>query len=465
MRSRIKYLHFLWIIVLVLGILTGCKTIAPTPQDIVAAPQPTGTAAIPTAVPDSSDGRTEMQQYVDSQYGFQLAMPIDWTYKLLDKNLPGMPDDWPVVSTALFFPESLKDELNRDGPPDPNAPSVVPPFNIEVFVGPDDQFRRVYPEPGILETMQVNGKEIVVEKDNYDDFNTIRYVFSHPFDDTIKVVIVDVITGFSERVDANPEYSEVILNAVTTFEFTGESTLEPDPLEYLSIAIQETGITFVVPVSWERIGDEWIWEPAGDQDQYVGVRWIDLQPPQEPEAALLPQPSQILNTEEIHLSGIAGRTFVLEVYDTASEGGSTKAEIQSVEKHAIVVVDFDGGRRAVDFFASASSLDQLNIVAPVYTQLLDSANFAGVQLVNPLDTIRLTVAEKLNQDPNTIDLVLQTTEFPDACLGKPAEDEMCAQVLTPGYVGQLKVGDKVYEIRASEDAKLILVCDESLCLD
>lgn len=463
-RLRKLQLVLLIAVILVIG-LAGCKNLPAPPQDIEVTPRPTNTVIAPTMVPDSSEEISEMQLYVDSQYGFQIAYPLDWTYKSTDMNGPGMPDDWPVESATLFFPASIADDMNREGPPDPNAPSVVAPFSIEVFVGPVEQFRRAYPDPAIEETMQVNGIEVTIEKDNYDDYNSIRYIFSHPVDETIKVILVDVLSGFSDRVKANPEYSEIIQNVVTTFEFTGEPTLVPDLLEYQTVEIPEAGLTFDVPASWERVEPEWIWKPTGNQGQQVGVKWIDLQPPQEAEAALLPQPSQILNAEETNISWATGRTFTLEVYDTASQEGNTKAAVKSVEKHLILVVDVDGGRRAYDFFSAGSNLDQLDAITPVYTHLLNSVILDGVQQVNPLDAIRMTVAEKLNEDPNSIDLVLQATEFPDACLGMPAEDEVCAQVITPGFGGQVKVGDKVYEIRANEDGTRILICDESQCLD
>jgi len=78
--------------------------------------------------------------------------------------------------------------------------------------------------------------------------------------------------------------------------------------------------------------------------------------------------------------------------------------------------------------------------------------------------IRFAVAAKLNADPNTLDLILQATEFADACLSMPAEGELCAQVLTPGYGGQVKVGEKVYEVRASQDGQRVILCDESECM-
>ncbi|MDF1514940.1 MAG: hypothetical protein P1S60_14110 [Anaerolineae bacterium] len=277
------------------------------------------------------------------------------------------------------------------------------------------------------------------------------------------MVLVDVISGFKDRAAANPEYMDVIARVATTLEFTGATPPVGDPLAYQPVTISDAGLTIEVPGSWEQLAPEWAWEPCGDQGQRIGVNWVDLQAPQEPEAALLPNHSQILDSEEVDLVWGQGRSFTLEVYAPAAQDGDTQAPVESVEQHLIIVLEQDGGRRAYDFYAAATTAEQLDVVMPVYRHLLGSIAWNTVQ-ENPMDVIRLTVAEKLKADPNTLELALQATEFTDACLGMPAEGELCAQVLTPGYGGQVKVGDKVYEVRASQDGQRVLVCDGSECL-
>lgn len=44
---------------------------------------------------------------------------------------------------------------------------------------------------------------------------------------------------------------------------------------------------------------------------------------------------------------------------------------------------------------------------------------------------------------------VEQTDFPDAALGAPVEDEMSAQVITPGWRIQLAAGGKPYEYRAT----------------
>jgi len=44
---------------------------------------------------------------------------------------------------------------------------------------------------------------------------------------------------------------------------------------------------------------------------------------------------------------------------------------------------------------------------------------------------------------------VEQADFPDAALGAPIEDEMSAQVITPGWRIRLKANGKTYEYRAS----------------
>ena len=45
---------------------------------------------------------------------------------------------------------------------------------------------------------------------------------------------------------------------------------------------------------------------------------------------------------------------------------------------------------------------------------------------------------------------VEQVDFPDAALGAPIEDEMSAQVITPGWRIYLKANDKTYEYRVSD---------------
>jgi len=64
---------------------------------------------------------------------------------------------------------------------------------------------------------------------------------------------------------------------------------------------------------------------------------------------------------------------------------------------------------------------------------------------------RRDLAQRLRLNENEITEVgVEQTEFPDASLGAPVEDEMSAQVITPGWRIRFQAGGETYEYRATE---------------
>jgi hypothetical protein len=162
---------------------------------------------------------TGRQIVSDETYGFRLWVPQDWTWKELPVEGPGMPDDWPVTRIVHLFPQAWEADLNRSGPPDPNAKPVVAPVQVEVCVGPDDQFRRVYPEPTNSEQLEVNGLPVIVEREVFDPMWLARYVFQDPQNPEVRVVLIDYLRGFPDRVTGNEALVERVPEIVATFEF------------------------------------------------------------------------------------------------------------------------------------------------------------------------------------------------------------------------------------------------------
>jgi hypothetical protein len=63
---------------------------------------------------------------------------------------------------------------------------------------------------------------------------------------------------------------------------------------------------------------------------------------------------------------------------------------------------------------------------------------------------RHDLAQRLGLDENDVaEVAVEQTEFPDAALGAPVEDEMSAQVITPGWRIHLRAGGETYEYRAT----------------
>ena len=63
---------------------------------------------------------------------------------------------------------------------------------------------------------------------------------------------------------------------------------------------------------------------------------------------------------------------------------------------------------------------------------------------------RSDLARRLGVDESEIaEGHVEQAEFPDASLGAPVEDEMSAQMITPGWRIQLNAGGETYEYRAT----------------
>ena len=157
--------------------------------------------------------------FSDETYGFQLAYPGDWTYKDLDAQGAGMPDDWPVERVVIFYPQAWAERFERSGPPDPDAPPAIPALSLEVCIGSEEQFRRAYVEPDRSETLTINGIEMVREESGSGEYVTVQYVFQNPANPDVRVVLVDNLSKFTDRAAEYPDIVDLIPTIVATFEF------------------------------------------------------------------------------------------------------------------------------------------------------------------------------------------------------------------------------------------------------
>jgi len=76
--------------------------------------------------------------------------------------------------------------------------------------------------------------------------------------------------------------------------------------------------------------------------------------------------------------------------------------------------------------------------------------------VHAFEASRADLAKSLAIDPLSISLVgTVPVDWPDACLGVTGPDEVCAQVVTPGFLVRLEVGGVEYEYHTNQDASSI----------
>jgi hypothetical protein len=69
---------------------------------------------------------------------------------------------------------------------------------------------------------------------------------------------------------------------------------------------------------------------------------------------------------------------------------------------------------------------------------------------NIINKARRDLTQRLGVSENQITQAgVEANDFPDASLGAPIEDEMSAQVITPGWKIRLNAGGETYEYRAT----------------
>jgi hypothetical protein len=151
--------------------------------------------------------------FASDEYGFSLSYPAEWVLKEVDQNVSGIPEDWPVEAMWLLMPADVAEFLARPGPPDPTAPIIVAPFNVEVVIGDESALERVYSSlEG--ETARINGHEVTVLQR---DPGYTQVIFAHPALADTWIVLTNWVTGFPGREAqaeiATPEW-EPLLNSL-----------------------------------------------------------------------------------------------------------------------------------------------------------------------------------------------------------------------------------------------------------
>jgi hypothetical protein len=129
--------------------------------------------------------------------GFALAYPAGWVAKELDYAGSGMPDDWPVVAGWQIMPAEIAAQMAaQSGPPDPNAPPLISPLQLEILDGDQSAFERVYAAPVATETAYYGANRFMVQQE---EFGVTRYVYQPPLQPKRWIVLIDWVTHLPER--------------------------------------------------------------------------------------------------------------------------------------------------------------------------------------------------------------------------------------------------------------------------
>jgi hypothetical protein len=72
------------------------------------------------------------------------------------------------------------------------------------------------------------------------------------------------------------------------------------------------------------------------------------------------------------------------------------------------------------------------------------------------DAVKAALAKQLGVAPDTLEVAfIEKADWPDACLGLPAANEACAQIITPGYGGSVEADGRFYEFRSDEAGRIV----------
>ncbi len=134
---------------------------------------------------------------------------------------------------------------------------------------------------------------------------------------------------------------------------------------YTPVTIDELMLSLEVPVGWLRPGLDWVWMPSEDSETRLGARWLDLAPPQEIEAAMLPGSSVVLSSQPFDVEWGSGNMVTVAVY-------GPNAEITAVETHALFTVQQDGKRWALDVFTVSPDEAQQIALQPILQHAVET---------------------------------------------------------------------------------------------
>ena len=153
---------------------------------------------------------------------------------------------------------------------------------------------------------------------------------------------------------------------------SARATSSPEPSASARIVSAELGLSIDPPPGWRRLDPAFAWARDSADLPQIEVVGRELPPPNEPEAALLPGPAQVLGAALVDLGWASGREIMLELYGAPPADGG-RAPVIAVEAHVLVVTARDGERYVYDFVARARSRDELLTIEPELLALAASA--------------------------------------------------------------------------------------------
>jgi len=239
---------------------------------------------------------------------------------------------------------------------------------------------------------------------------------------------------------------------------------QDEALTYQVVSVSPADLQVEIPETWVSDVAGAVWAPVPGDARRVGVSRVDLAPPEEAEAVLLPENAQLLDSGAVETPLGTGRQYTLEVYGATPQGDDAKAGVASVEMHILVVVTTGDQRTGYDFYAAAPTAEVLDTVIPVLSHMVDTAR---LEIAAPLPedvyghipavaSAKTRLAAHLSISEDAIRVVsAEAVDWSDACIGIHEPGQMCAQVITPGYLIMVDVDGRSYELHTNTSGSVV----------
>jgi hypothetical protein len=149
------------------------------------------------------------QVFADDEHGFQVRFPENWIY-----------EERPPVPPEMEVPEELKalKQLLLFEPQGWNG--TASPLVINVTEGTEEEFGQIYGPATSTEELEINGYAVVKAIEELGEVRAIRYIFQSPSDETVRIVVIDSISGSPERAEGSEDVVKTVRQMLSTFEFT-----------------------------------------------------------------------------------------------------------------------------------------------------------------------------------------------------------------------------------------------------
>jgi hypothetical protein len=122
--------------------------------------------------------------FCDEQYGYVLGFPGDWLVEGLKVNDLHSPQDYPVMRSLSFRPQTGYEN--------------IPLIRLEIVESPDHPMQNIYPMAELVDELPVNGNQGQLYQD---DPGLLYAVFEHPSKPGVWLVLIDTISSFPGRED------------------------------------------------------------------------------------------------------------------------------------------------------------------------------------------------------------------------------------------------------------------------